>query len=85
MIGLESSPDTAVLTIADNGRGFDIDALFAQVRTSLGIVSMRERAESTGGRLRVESAPGQGTRVIVEAPSTAPDASGRPAPGAGPA
>jgi signal transduction histidine kinase len=33
---------------------------------------MRERAESIGGRLRVESTPGQGTRVIAEAPCAAP-------------
>jgi signal transduction histidine kinase len=29
---------------------------------------MRERAEAIGGVLRVESAPGRGTRVIAEAP-----------------
>lgn len=65
---LESGPDAVVLTIADNGRGFDTEAPLKEPRASLGLVNMRERAESIGGRLRVESAPGQGTRVIVEAP-----------------
>lgn len=65
---LESGPDTVVLTIADNGRGFDTGAPPKEPRASLGLVNMRERAESAGGTLRVESAPGQGTRVIVEAP-----------------
>ena len=34
----------------------------------MGMASMRERAESVGGRLVVESAPGQGTRVSAEFP-----------------
>jgi PAS domain S-box-containing protein len=65
---LESGPDSVALTIADNGRGFDAGAPLKEPKASLGLVSMRERAESVGGRLRVESAPGKGTRVIVETP-----------------
>ena len=69
---LESGPDMVILTIADNGRGFDPAARPARPSASLGLVGMRERAESIGGQLRVESAPGQGTRVIVEAPGALP-------------
>jgi signal transduction histidine kinase len=32
------------------------------------MASMRERAESVGGHLYVESAPGHGTRVSAELP-----------------
>ena len=32
----------------------------------LGLAGMRERVESLGGNFRVESAPGQGTRVIAD-------------------
>ena len=71
-IALEASLDAVVVTIADNGSGFDPAARRAQPTRSLGMVSMRERAESIDGRLRVESAPGEGTRVIVEAPRAAP-------------
>ena len=67
-IALEASPDGVVLTVADDGCGFDPAARVEQAVRSLGMVSMRERAESIGGRLQVESAPGKGTRVIVEAP-----------------
>ncbi len=67
-VTLESDPASAILTVADNGRGFDTAARPAQPTASLGMVSMRERAESIGARLRVESTPGRGTRVIVEAP-----------------
>jgi len=71
-IALEAAPDKAILTISDNGCGFDAAAKLSRASTSLGMVSMRERAESIGGRLRVESAPGRGTRVIVEAPRVPP-------------
>lgn len=67
-LALESGRDSVVLTIADNGSGFDPEVPVVEPKASLGLVNMRERAESVGARLRVESAPGQGTRVIVEAP-----------------
>jgi signal transduction histidine kinase len=53
------------LTIADDGSGFDPDETEASSR-HLGLVSMRERAEAIGGRLTIDSKPGEGTRVRVE-------------------
>ena len=50
------------LEIRDDGRGFDLDAVPAE-RLGLGI--MRERAESVGARLAIESEVGCGTRVMV--------------------
>ena len=35
---------------------------------SIGLSSMRERAESLGGTLKIDSRPGQGTRIIIEVP-----------------
>lgn len=75
-VTLESGPDAMILSIADNGRGFDVAARLAQAAPSLGMVGMRERAESIGAGLRIESAPGRGTRVIVEAPRAAPAGNG---------
>ncbi|MBI2317223.1 MAG: sensor histidine kinase [Betaproteobacteria bacterium] len=71
-IALEASLDAVILTVADDGCGFDSAARLVLPTRSLGMVGMRERVESIGGRLRVESAPGEGTRVIVEAPRAAP-------------
>jgi signal transduction histidine kinase len=51
------------LDISDDGCGFDTSAL--ESGTS-GIMAMRERANSIGARLVVESSPGRGTRVAVE-------------------
>jgi signal transduction histidine kinase len=58
------------LEIVDDGVGFDVAAVAARARTgeAVGLEGMRERAELTGGSLRVESAPGDGTRVTAELP-----------------
>lgn len=51
------------LVIADDGVGFDPAV---RRRGGWGLMTMRERAEAVGGRLRLDSAPGKGTRVVVE-------------------
>jgi two-component system, NarL family, sensor histidine kinase LiaS len=56
--------NTLVLRIRDNGRGFDM----ARAEGSgVGLSSMRERAESLGGSLRISSAAG-GTRLALRVP-----------------
>jgi len=52
--------------IEDNGKGFDADG--AGQRRSLGLIGMRDRARLVGGRLTVESRPGQGTTIMAEVP-----------------
>jgi signal transduction histidine kinase len=49
------------LRILDDGDGFDPEV----VGRGFGLVTMRERAESVGGRLSIRSAPGTGTEVEV--------------------
>ncbi len=53
------------LAIADDGVGFDPGGAFAG---RLGLTSMRERVARLGGTLRVESAPGSGTKISVRIP-----------------
>ena len=68
-IALETPDRATRLIIADDGFGFTpTEPRQAGEHRSLGLDSMRERAEAVGGRLAVESAPGKGTRVIVEVP-----------------
>jgi len=54
------------LVVEDDGRGFDPE--MASESDRLGLVGMRERAEILGGTLVIESLPGSGTTVVVEAP-----------------
>ncbi|WP_051969500.1 GAF domain-containing sensor histidine kinase [Kitasatospora azatica] len=57
----------AVLRITDDGRGFDPESVRRAGR-HLGLVSMRDRAQTVGGRLTLTSAPGQGTVIELEVP-----------------
>jgi two-component system NarL family sensor kinase len=53
--------------VADNGRGFN-----PRRRTSgFGLLGMRERAQAVGGRLRIASSPGHGTRIVLTMPKGA--------------
>lgn len=55
-----------LLDIRDNGRGFDPVVLAR--RGSLGLVGMRERVISLGGKVNINSTPGQGTTIAVVIP-----------------
>ena len=60
------------LAISDNGMGMDLGAILkTNTARSLGLTSMKERAELTGGQLSIDSAPGSGTTVRVCWPDTA--------------
>ncbi|WP_406509219.1 GAF domain-containing sensor histidine kinase [Streptomyces sp. NBC_00212] len=64
---LERSGQGAVLRITDNGRGFEPSRVRRAGR-HLGLVSMRHRASGVGGRLTVQSAPGEGATIKMEVP-----------------
>lgn len=54
------------LSVQDNGKGFDVQAV--QHRKTYGLLGMRERALTLGGDLKIESSAGSGTLIYVEAP-----------------
>jgi signal transduction histidine kinase len=70
--------DAVTLDVADDGVGFE-QAAAATAAGGLGLRAMRERVEGLGGRLVVESAPGEGTTIAVEVPAPAGDAQVQPA------
>lgn len=66
-IDLRETGKKVVLEIADNGDGFDPEALASpKTNSGWGLHIMNERAISIGGSLHIESQPGIGTRIIVE-------------------
>ena len=69
--GCAGSAARAVLTVADDGDGFDApDDLEELARgRHFGVVGMRERAQLAGGDLSVESAPGEGCVLSVWVPT----------------
>lgn len=66
VVRMEWTDDLLRVTIRDNGSGFDPD--HAATATSLGLLSMRERASSIGASLLIVSQPGDGTVVVIERP-----------------
>lgn len=73
-VSLVYNTDLLQVLIADNGCGFDIN----QRGSGLGFRSMRERISSLRGTLQIQSAPGQGTRLIAELPIKTPVQEGQP-------
>ena len=55
-----------ILSIQDDGRGFDASTVKAY--TGHGLQNMQERARAMGAQFRVDSAPGQGTTIEVRLP-----------------
>jgi PAS domain S-box-containing protein len=58
------------LTVTDTGAGFDPDQVREQ--NGLGVISMRERLRALGGRLSIQSVPGEGTIVEAVVPIDGP-------------
>jgi two-component system CheB/CheR fusion protein len=65
-VTLELSDGQVAITVSDQGKGFDAKVLDHQI--SHGLRKMRDRLFLAGCTLRIESEPGQGTRITIEAP-----------------
>ena len=61
-LGLMCDQDRVEITVCDNGRGFDPEAV---PPGHLGLAIMRERAEKIGATLHLASNPGVGTEIVV--------------------
>ena len=75
-VRLEDTHDGVVLTVEDNGAGYDVPRDVTEFARSgrYGVLGMLAHAEAVGARLHLESAPGR-TVVRVVAPHTMPDPS----------
>lgn len=65
-VTLRQEADCAVLEVADDGIGFEPST--AKDGGGMGLTSMRQRIEGVGGKLSVESKPGNGTCVTATVP-----------------
>lgn len=70
VVRLENDAAATTIAIEDDGRGFDVAGTMRERDDGFGLHTMRERMELLGGTLRVDSAVGQGTRVIARIPKT---------------
>ncbi len=67
-VRIEGDANGTRVMVEDNGRGFFVQAVAGQDRQHFGLQTMRERAESVGCELLIDSDPGKGTKVIVRLP-----------------
>lgn len=63
-VSLEQRGETLTLEVRDDGQGYQPGA----ARQGMGLTNIQQRVAALGGRLAVESRPGQGTRLAVEIP-----------------
>jgi len=69
-IKLECNASECLLIIEDDGIGFDVNKLTRvdPCGRGAGLFTMKERASLVGGTYRIESQPGQGTKITVKVP-----------------
>ena len=69
-IRLEREESTVAGFIEDDGQGFDVEEVAGRETSErgAGLLGIRERVASLGGRFRIQSRPGQGTRLSLEIP-----------------
>jgi signal transduction histidine kinase len=64
-ISTQANPLSLIISISDNGNGFDLATLPQRGR---GLTNLRKRANRSNGTLRIASKPGQGTQVFLVVP-----------------
>ncbi|NLV92481.1 MAG: sensor histidine kinase [Firmicutes bacterium] len=66
-VSLSQDESVIRMVISDDGVGFDLEEI-EQRPMSYGLTSMQERARECGGRVKVVTMPGRGTRIDVQIP-----------------
>lgn len=67
-VSLEAGEEALVLSIKDNGRGFDRGTVNTDRVGGIGLIGIRERLEFIGGQLEIVTQPGLGTQLIARIP-----------------
>jgi signal transduction histidine kinase len=68
LIQLSEADGVIRIEIEDDGRGFDPGNVSHAERRHFGLMGIEERVDILGGKVRIDSAPGQGTRIHLEVP-----------------
>jgi signal transduction histidine kinase len=64
-VRIECEGPSVVLSIEDDGVGFDPSIVVSSLEGGFGLASMRERVEQIGGTIAVHTAPSEGTKITV--------------------
>lgn len=65
-VSIKRDEHAVVITIEDNGKGFDVEKLQQTPGGGIGLRLIRERTQMIGGEVLINSIPGRGTKITVE-------------------
>jgi signal transduction histidine kinase len=67
---MQNEDDDLVISILDNGKGFDLQTVYENKKAGqmAGLKNMRHRAESLNGQLEILSTPGKGSKITARVP-----------------
>jgi signal transduction histidine kinase len=67
---IRHSEEAIRIRVSDEGQGFDPDRAVPQDSEAFRLADARKRLQLVDGTLEIESAPGEGTRVVVQVPTS---------------
>jgi signal transduction histidine kinase len=67
-IQINFKPTWLHLVVDDDGVGFDHKSMLATAPGQMGLIGMRERAQSIGGQIEIQSNPGRGSQIRLDVP-----------------
>ena len=67
-VRIDTRPGLLRIKVADDGIGFNPEALAIEMPGHMGLSSMQQRAEMAGGTIEITSTPGRGATIVVEFP-----------------
>jgi two-component system NarL family sensor kinase len=65
VVTVRTAPHATCLSIVDDGKGFDPEAVQPALDHGWGLMIMRERAAAIGAKLSIESARGHGPSIVI--------------------
>ncbi|TLN00151.1 ATPase, partial [bacterium] len=67
VVTLWRTDGTLAIKIEDQGKGFDLEKVMEEQHSS-GLIGMHERVGLLGGRMDIDTVPGQGTTLSIDFP-----------------
>lgn len=67
-VTLEQMNGRTCITVSDDGRGFDSEAVLGDPQAAHGLLIIQERLNLLGCHMEMVSKPGEGTRIVIELP-----------------
>lgn len=65
---LEDTTSCVKMDIRDNGKGFNVELVYNNPKSSIGLRSIKESLKTVGGKLVITSSPSDGTRLVATVP-----------------